>query len=458
MTGKVEAASPASLPGPLRLADGSQIAVIGSGPAGSLFAYFALDMAARIDLKIGVDIYEPRQFDEPGPQGCNMCGGIISESLVQNLAAEGISLPSSVVQRGIDSYVLHMDVGTVKIETPLRERRIGAVHRGGGPRDVAIQRWWSFDQHLLRCAQAKGARLLPSRVDTVALADGRPVVKSRDGVFRQYDLLVGAVGVNSSTLTLFEALGIGYKQPPTTKTLIREYRLGHDAISAALGTSMHVFLLDIPRLKFAAVIPKGDYVTICLIGERVDGALIDRFVAAPEVKACMPAGWNPAEPSCQCLPRMNMGGVKKPYADGFVFIGDCGVSRLYKDGIGAAYQTAKAAARTAVFDGISEAAFARRYGGVCRHIVADNRIARLAFVLIDVARHVKRLRLGLLRMTRAEQFDIAGPRQRASRILWDLFSGSARYKIVFKRMLHPAFVCRFLWSVATTWRQEKMAT
>ena len=147
--------------------------------------------------------------------------------------------------------------------------------------------------------------------------------------------------------------------------------------------------------------------------------------------------------------------MHKPYADRFVFIGDCGISRLYKDGIGAAYHTAKAAARTTVFDGISEADFARRYGTLCRRIVADNRMARLAFVLTDVARYLKPLRKGLMRMTRAEQLEAGGPRQRASRILWDLFSGSAPYKVVFKRMLHPAFLCPFIWSVAAaTWQRE----
>ncbi|MFQ5947138.1 MAG: hypothetical protein ACE5NC_12970, partial [Anaerolineae bacterium] len=83
----------------------------------------------------------------PGPAGCNMCGGIVSESLVQALAVEGINLPPAVVQRGID--VLHTGDGTVKIDTPLREKRIAAVHRGGGPRDVRHVKWGGLDGYLL---------------------------------------------------------------------------------------------------------------------------------------------------------------------------------------------------------------------------------------------------------------------------------------------------------------------
>ena len=64
-----------------------RIVSIGGGPAGSFFSYFLLIMAERVGLDLGVDIYEPRDFDHLAPLGCNMCGGVISESLVQNLAA-----------------------------------------------------------------------------------------------------------------------------------------------------------------------------------------------------------------------------------------------------------------------------------------------------------------------------------------------------------------------------------
>ena len=38
---------------------------------------------------------------------------------------------------------------------------------------------------------------------------------------------------------------------------------------------MHVFLLDIPRLEVAAIIPKGDYMSLCLLGADIDSALVD---------------------------------------------------------------------------------------------------------------------------------------------------------------------------------------
>jgi len=77
----------------MQLRDGARVAVIGGGPAGSFFSYFLLDMAARAGVQINLEIYEPRDFQKAGPTGCNMCAGIVSETLVQNLAAEGLNLP-----------------------------------------------------------------------------------------------------------------------------------------------------------------------------------------------------------------------------------------------------------------------------------------------------------------------------------------------------------------------------
>jgi len=61
--------------------------------------------------------------------------------LVQTLAAEGIVLPRAVVQRGVASYVVHMDVGDVAIESPVHERRIAALYRGNGPRGGGDVQW-----------------------------------------------------------------------------------------------------------------------------------------------------------------------------------------------------------------------------------------------------------------------------------------------------------------------------
>lgn len=417
---------------------------MGGGPAGSFFAYFLLDMARRAGLQLGIDIYEPRDFSIPGPAGCNMCGGILSESLVQSLAAEGICLPETVVQRGIDSYTLHMDVGSVQIETPVHERRIAAIHRGSGPRGLKDVKWHSFDGYLQGLAVERGARVIRSRVDQVCIKEGRPHVGVPGDAPRAYDLLAVTTGVNTNALQLFEPLG--YSPPKTTKTLIREYYLGESLINRHLGSSMHVFLLNLPRLEFAALIPKGDYVTACLLGEEIDAPLVQSFFDSPEVRAVMAPDWQSAETACQCSPRINVTGVARPYGDRLIFLGDCGVTRLYKDGIGAAYRSAKVAAATAIFQGISADDFRKHYLPACRAVALDNNIGKFIFWFARIQQKQRHDRLGIMKMISDEQHAPLKSR-RMSTVMWDMFTGSASYRDIFLTTLHPLFILKLGWSV-----------
>jgi hypothetical protein len=209
---------------------------------------------------------------------------------------------------------------------------------------------------------------------------------------------------------------------------------------------MHVFLLNVPGLDFAAIIPKGDYVSICLLGDHVDKATLKTFLESPQVQRCMPPGWESANVACQCSPKMNIGGAVQPFADRLVFIGDSGVTRLYKDGIGAAYRTAKAAATTAVFHGISEADFERHFWPVCKAIESDNTIGKFIFKFKELLQKKRFARRAVLHMVSGEQ-QLSGPERRMSMVLWDLFTGSATYRDILKRTLHPAFVTRLVGSL-----------
>ena len=397
-------------------------------------------------MDVRVDIYEPRDFSLLGPTGCNMCGGVVSESLVQILATEGVTLPATVVQRGIDSYILHTDVGSVRIETPLHEKRIAAVHRGAGPRNMTESKWTSFDAYLQALAVERGARLMRERLDSLSWEDGSLRIGTRCGAHEYYELLAVAVGVNSASLKVLQGSIPSYQPPGTTKTFICEYPLGEERIREYLGNSMHVFLLNVPRLEFAAVIPKGDYATLCLLGEEIDGPLIKSFLASPVVRSCFPADICIDSPPCHCSPRINTYAAVQPFADRIVFIGDSGVTRLYKDGIGAAYRTAKAAAMTALFYGISAEDFRQHYWPICRQINADNRIGKAIFAVTRQMQKRRHDLLGILRMVSREQ-NKKSSNPRMSTVLWDLFTGSAPYREIILRALHPAFLSQFMWSV-----------
>jgi flavin-dependent dehydrogenase len=376
-----------------------------------------------------------------------MCGGVVSESLVQTLATEGISIPPTVVQRGIESYMLHTDVGDVRIDSPTQETRIAAVHRGLGPRSIKEAKWNSFDGYLQNLAVEKGATLIQDSVKQVSWSDGQPQLKTKNGSSAIYDLLVVAVGVNSAALKLFQQPELDYKPPHTARTAIFEYYLGEETVGEVMGDSMHVFLLNLPRLEFAAIIPKGDYVTVCMLGEDIDNKLVESFLKSPEVKACLPPELLSDRSSCNCKPRINVRGAFRPFADRILFVGDCGVTRLYKDGIGAAYRTGKAAATTAVLQGISAESFRQHFWPVCQSIRRDNSYGRLTFAFTRVIQKWRFARRALLNMIASEQQN-RHRGQHVSRAMWDIFTGSAPYKEILLRMVHPVQLIRLFWNLA----------
>jgi len=130
-----------------------------------------------------------------------------------------------------------------------------------------------------------------------------------------------------------------------------------------------------------------------------------------------------------------------------VLIGDSGYTRLYKDGIGAAYITAKAAANTAIFQGISAEDFKQHYWPVCKKIDIDNRFGKMIFTTSKIFQYIRFTRKAILRTIASEQQNHSG-RKLMSTVLWDMFTGSSPHRDIFFSTLHPAFIGRFSWNTA----------
>jgi len=428
---------------PYILDDGAHIAVIGGGPTGSFFSIFALKMAKMIGKEINVTIYEQKDFTKAGPLGCNRCGGIISELLVQTLAVEGINLPDSLVQRGIHSYKLHSNYGNAFIATPAHEKTIATVYRGGGPKGIIGKDKESFDGFLLNLAMKEGALHNPARIERIEYKDKRPVLFSKDLKIGEPDLVVGAIGVKSQTSKIFEDMGFGYKRPETVSAAIAEMSMDTTIISEYFGNSVNLFLLPVKDMKFAAMIPKGTYVTICILGKNINQNTVHEFINYPVVQSILP-GAGTYKIDCHCLPKMNTGAPEVPFTDRVVMCGDAGSTRLFKDGLGAAYIMGKAAAKTAIFHGVGKEHFRRDYYPVYKSIVIDNRFGRFLFAMTDLHKNYKRLTGGMLRVVQKEQGNSQYPK-RLSSILWDMFTGNERYKNIFRRAISlPMFydLCR----------------
>ncbi len=437
-----------------QLGNGARVAVIGGGPAGAFFAYFVLEMASCAGRQIAVDIYEPRDFMQPGAKGCNGCAGIVSERLMQMLVEDGIDLPPAVVQRNIDSYVIHLDAGSARIAPPRQATPIASLHRGAGPRELRGRAWIGLDAYVLELAAQRGARVLRQRVNHVAWVDGRPAVGAEPDALTRYDLLAVTTGVNSALLKLFSEVVPGYQPPQTSKTYIREYFLGAATVDATLGNAIQVFLLDIPGLEFGMLIPKGEYITVCLLGEEMESDLMQQFLAAPEVRRCLPCAPLLEKPSCQCAPRINVLGARQPYGDRVVFIGDAASTRLYKDGIGSAYRTAKAAAAAAVQHGVSAEDFRRHYLPACQAIEHDNQAGRLIFAVVSQLRRHRFARNTILQMILDEQGNPGAPRP-MSAVQWDMYTGSGSYWQILLKMMRPSFVWGVLRGGWSAWRSRR---
>jgi hypothetical protein len=194
------------------------------------------------------------------------------------------------------------------------------------------------------------------------------------------------------------------------------------------------------------MIPKGEYASLCVLGRDVDETLVKALLDSPQMRECMPPEWEPPPTCCHCSPRINVSCAPVPYADRIVFIGDSGASRLYKDGIGAAYRTAKAAASSALFHGVSKESFRKHYWPVCRAIENDNKIGKLIFLVTREIQRRRMERMGVLRMVSQEQQVLNGARP-MSTVLWDTFTGSAPYRNIILRTFHPRFFLRFGWEI-----------
>jgi hypothetical protein len=168
-------------------------------------------------------------------------------------------------------------------------------------------------------------------------------------------------------------------------------------------------------------------------------ALLDR----PEVKKCFPPDFPLDQPSCLCSPRIALQGAVQPFADRIVFLGDCGVTRFYKDGIGSAYRAAKAAATTAVFQGVSAGDFGQHYGPVCRKLNIDNLFGKLVFAAVRQIQKRRFARRAVVRMVTREQ-QKEGKDRRLSMVMWDMYTGGSPYGEILLRTLHPAFWVPFL--------------
>jgi flavin-dependent dehydrogenase len=409
----------------LRLETHSRVCIIGGGPAGSFAAMHLLRLSKLHGLRLEVVIFEPRDFSRPGPAGCNRCAGVLSSRLWKNLAELDLSIPADIIQADLQSYNIHLDRQSIHLERPDPSRRIISVYRGGGPRKARLAPERSFDQFLLSNATQRGAVHVPHRVRDVKW-DGRPIIRTSDGIFPA-DLVVLATGINSRSPM---DTGFGYRPPKTAvmaqDEFLRPSEWGPDEVNA--------YFQRPSGLAFGAIIPKGNYLNISLLGKGFSPHSVEEFITAQHLSESL--NFTPDGSLCGCNPRIAVGASRGYFGDRWVTVGDAAATRLYKDGIGSAYQTARAAMTIAVQAGISRTRFRSHYAPVCRSIVVDNTYGYLLYRLWNV---VLKSPPFLQAWEAALKWEMGQPINRRWHmyVLWGMLTGDEPYRKLFFRGINP---------------------
>ncbi|HET7011445.1 MAG TPA: hypothetical protein VFI11_11785 [Anaerolineales bacterium] len=409
--------------------------IIGGGPAGSFAAMHLLRLARARGLSLDVQIFEPRNFEVAGPAGCNRCAGILSSHLLSGLDQLGLSLPAAVIRGYIRSYAVHLDDEVYPIEAPSAEAGIVSVYRGGGPRLGKADGEGSFDEFLLSQACAQGARRVAARVRRVRWGE-KPLVQAANEVIPA-DLVVLATGVNSRSPL---DTAFGYRPPRTDVMAQDEIWRPRDWPNDVVRTYFRQ-----PRgLVFGALIPKGDYLNISLLGDRMTTDSVSEFLDAQGLSATVPLAPGSL---CGCTPRIAVRPAGRFFGHRWVAVGDAAATRLYKDGIGSAFVTARAAMEAAVEHGVDAGGFRQFYAPVCRTMARDNMFGQWLFRLWSRILRTPVLLRAWKAALRDEASGLSGDRTHM-RILWGMFTGDEPYATLLLLALSPA-------SLSGLWRASR---
>ena len=431
------------------LKDGSHIAIIGGGPSGCFFANFALRLARLRGIEIHVTIFEGRDFTRADHSACNMSVGVLAERLMEKLDWQGITIPQRCIQAEIRGYQFFTQDDHMSLEHPLpgHKPRIVSVFRGGGPVHSNMKEDVSFDHFLLRLVEERGAEVVKESVRDIILPghpggrvtadDGKVTLVFGKGEEQEVDLVVGAFGVNTPTADIFARMRFGYTPPKTLKTCIVDARLGRDFVSEHYRNNIYVFAFGTDEVEFASLTPKGDYLTIALVGKRdISTPELRRFLNHPVVKKVLPQGTEVLKDCCVCFPRIPVGPARQPYWDRLVVVGDAGISRSYKNGIEAAFMTSYLATNTIFERGLSKEALKEGYyEPAIRLIARDNFYGKFVFRVFSLVASQRQILSERLYYAYAHREKWIADRLNAA--LWNLVTGDAAYKEVFLELFHP---------------------
>jgi len=462
----------------LSLQNDECVAVVGGGPAGSFFAIHLLREARRLNRRLDVVIVEKRgpiELDTSvlGCRGCTFCAGGISPRLHQILEEQRLSVPDEIVQGRFDYVWIQGQWKNFRLRVP-KDMRMYSVFRGSlpGRRSGSPA---GFDGFLLGEAVKEGARMLYGRVESMAYGTSglpRLTVRTESGETTPLDasFVTIATGINGhcgldyrddSLIASVRRLNPAFVPGRSRKALIFELDVGEDYLEHNLRREIYFIEYGSKHLalEHTALVPKGRFLTVAMLGKCVDKAVLPRdtrqivheFLTLPQIERILP-GIQAAPLACVCAPRMTVTTARSPFGNRFAIIGDAVGSRLNKDGLFSAHVTASRLAETVLRDGIDQPALAEGYGKAIQWLAADNRFGRMVFGLSRVA--FTRPVVG--RITYQAFATECKVRDEDSRpltaVLWKIASGTADYGEVLREMCGSGVLRSIFLGAAVTLR------
>jgi flavin-dependent dehydrogenase len=255
-------------------------------------------------------------------------------------------------------------------------------------------------------------------------------------------LVVLAIGINSRS-----PMHAQFRyMPPKTEMMAQDevYRP-----QTWISDEVNAYFKRPPGLNFGAIIPKGKYLNISLLGKGFSKNSVNEFISAQHLTEDLQ--YDPENTLCGCNPRIAVSAARQYYGDRWVAVGDSAVTRLYKDGIGSAYQTAKQAMTTAVEVGITHKDFKKHYAPTCRSIDIDNLYGTLLFRLWNIALKSP-VTLKAWRGALSHEMTLPPTQRRHMHILWGMLTGDEPYRMLFYRGVNLTALWNLGYGLGLNWK------
>ncbi|QTA81049.1 FAD/NAD(P)-binding domain-containing protein [Desulfonema limicola] len=387
------------------LQENSKVAIIGGGPAGAFFAIQLLDQAKQACKNISVIIIEKKGFLKSGNtrcmlKGCNYCAGEISPQLHKALLELNITLPRELICQEFTHIWFHSLWKNFPLKIPPGQKMYSIFRGTLPPGRSDIEQ--GFDNFILQKAIKQGAEaVFGEAVNIKYNALGKPLLSvkkpSGDIYTIESDFTAICTGINSKNnfFQSYKKINPQFIQPKTRPALIFELNPGQDYLKKYMDKEIYFIKSGSKdlQLEYIALIPKGKWLTVAIIGKSIDRAsssrdidkIIKAFFFIPSIKTILPHMTHKNTPvSCICTPYMAIKPAKQPFSNKTAMTGDALGARLYRDGLYSAFISGQKLAETVINTGTDKQSLLQGYGPVIQWLKKDNFFGILIFEITRI--------------------------------------------------------------------------